>query len=215
MAWPTACKQVSRFGVAVRASPLVRLALHSYNQSSTGLHRDQVLRSRWCVFDDGFNLKTERRHSTSPSFSLSLCILLCECLRSTCSRLEINNMKIRHLHLRREDLLRFLDLNEPCFLCDKGARLYTITSECGFTGPMPWSLSPPTSLNPPQHGSPPSLQWQGGCSSAVVLERSLFLLDLWYDTHWCHGDSAVSSPQLPRPLWLCCRGLIHKQIATF
>ena len=52
----------------------------------------------------------------------------------------------------------FLDLNEPCFLCDKGAQLYTITSECGFTGPMPWSLSPPTSLNPPQHGSPPSLQ---------------------------------------------------------
>ena len=104
-----------------------------------------------------------RRHLL---FSLSLCILLCECLRSACSRLEINNMKIRHLHLRREDLLRFLDLNEPClkFLCDKlkGARLYTITSECDFTGPMPWSLSPPTSLNPPQHGSPPSLQWQGG-----------------------------------------------------
>jgi len=40
-----------------------------------------------------------------------------------CSRLATNNMKIRHLHLRREDLLSFLDLNEPCFLCDKGARL--------------------------------------------------------------------------------------------
>ena len=98
MAWPTACKQVSRFGVAVRASPLVRLALvlHSYNQSSIrmGLHRNQVLRSLWRVFDGGFNLKTEWRHSTSPSFSLSLCILLCECLRSTCicSRLEINKL---------------------------------------------------------------------------------------------------------------------------
>ena len=120
MAWPTACKQVSRFGVAVRASPLVRLALHAYNQSSTGLHRDQVLRSRWCVFDDGFNLKTERRHSTSPSFSLSLCILLCECLRSTCSRLEINNMKIRHLHLRREDLLRFSTSTSPAFSATRG-----------------------------------------------------------------------------------------------
>ena len=37
-----AAKQVSWFGVAVRASPMVRLALHYYNQSSMGLHRDQV-----------------------------------------------------------------------------------------------------------------------------------------------------------------------------
>ena len=196
MAWPTACKQVSRFGVAVRASPLVRLAPCAYNQSSAGLHRDKVLRSRWCVFDGGFNLKTERRHSTSPSFSLSLCILLCECLRSTCSRLEISTTKVRHLHLRRDGLLRFINLNEPCFLCVKGARLYTITSECGssFTGPMPWSLSLPTSLNPPQHGSTPGLQWQGGCTSAVVRSRSTSLSAFF----WTYGMAHFGVMEIPR-----------------
>ena len=160
-----------------------------------------------------WNLKTEQQHLMSLSFSLSLCILLCKCLQLTCSRLEMNNMKIHHLHLWWEDLLHFLNLNEPCFLCDKGAQLYTSMSGCGFTGPMPWSLSPPTSLNPLQHGSPPSLQWQGGCSSTVVLECAL-------NQHLCQ---LLSGPMvwhtlvpwrfrsiciLLRPLQLYCRGLV-------
>ena len=125
MAWPTACKQVSRFGVAVRASPLVRLALHAYNQSSTGLHRDQVLRSRWCVFDDGFNLKTERRHSTSPSF-FSLCVHssvrmpAIDMLKATDQQHEdVTSSSIYD----EKTLFCLLNLNEPCLLCGKGARL--------------------------------------------------------------------------------------------
>ena len=159
MAWPTACKQVSRFGVAVRASPLVRLALHAYNQSSTGLHRDQVLRSRWCVFDDGFLKPQDGTATFDVTFLFSLSV------HSSVRMPAIDMLKAgdqQHEDSSSSSTTRrppsFLDLNEPCFLCDKGARLYTITSGCGFTGPMPWSLSPPTSLNPPQHGSPPSLQ---------------------------------------------------------
>ena len=62
---------VPRPGVAVHdsAGPLVRLALCSYNQTGAGLHRGQVLRGLWCVFDDGFNLTFNARpaNSTSPN----------------------------------------------------------------------------------------------------------------------------------------------------
>ena len=75
-AWPGRLPVSKYPGSVWRSVPALWLGWHSYNQSSTGLHRDQVLRSRWCVFDDGFNLKTERRHSTSPSF-LSLCAFFC------------------------------------------------------------------------------------------------------------------------------------------
>ena len=67
-AWPGRLvlpRPVSKYpGSVWRSVPALWLGWNSYNQSSTGIHRDQVLRSRWCVFDDGFNLKTERRHST-------------------------------------------------------------------------------------------------------------------------------------------------------
>ena len=99
--WPGRLPVSKHPGSVWRSVPALWLGWHrtlTIKVRSTGLHRDQVLRSRWCVFDGGFNLKTERRHSTSPSFFLSLCIILCEfgCLqlRSTCLRLEINNMKM-------------------------------------------------------------------------------------------------------------------------